>query len=662
MRKNKNLVFSYALLLIATFLLHIPAEMSAKELTPDSISNVYDVVVYGATPSGIASAVNAAREGATVLLIDESIFVGGLLSGGLPKSDFRSYESVQGTFGEFMKRVEKYYIHEYGKESSQVKLCMRGAQFEPKVARLIFEQMLQEQKGIRIFLKHRLESVNFKASKNKGTSISSIRLKNLDNLKFTEVVGKMFIDATYEGDLMAKAGVPYRVGRESRKEYGELYAGHIYVSNHWHKGGRILPGSTGEADKGVQSYNFRFVMSEDPTNSFTITKPTAYKREDFFPLLELIKSGRFKSLTGRADNSIGIIWVGSYLPNNKRDINDNFYSPFTLSLPGEVDQWPEGSPEVRRKIFERHKYHTLGMLYFLQNDNEVPEHIQKEARLYGLPIDEWQETDHFTPLLYIREGRRMIGQYIFTEKDALNAPNSIRSPLHKTSIAVGDYALDCHAVRKPDQYYPDIPEGAFDLPSVPYQIPFGVIVPQKVDNLLVPVAVSASHVGFSTLRMEPVWAALGQASGLAAVQAIKTNRKVQQIDVSRLQKRLHELGAITTYFSDISPDSPFFRVAQYFGNQGYFHAIKKVEDVTFSWPESSHRLGSPAYPNHQADLGEIIDEDIANKWLNMLSNETQKQKAKADPLLKPDGILTRGEFLTRLYEYTSFGESVVRSQ
>ncbi len=641
------------LLLITTFLLQDPNKLTAQGTTPNSTLNAYDVVVYGATPSGIASAVNAAREGATVALIDEAIFVGGLFSGGLPKSDFRSYESVQGTFGEFMKRVLNHYIQEYGKESSQVKLCMRGAQFEPKVARLIFEQMLNEQKAIKIFLEHRLISVKKSPSKDKRTSINSIRLENLAGSGTIEVIGKVFIDATYEGDLMARAGVPYRVGRESRKEYGELYAGHIYVSSHWYKGGRILPGSTGEGDSGVQSYNFRFVMSEDTTNSMPIARPAGYKREHFFTLLQLLKDEKFKSLTGRAENAAGIIWVGSYLPNNKRDINDNFYSPFTLSLPGEVDKWPEGSPEVRKKIFERHKYHTLGMLYFLQNDKEVPEHIQKEAKSYGLPLDEWKETDHFTPLLYVREGRRMIGEYVFTEKDALNAPNSIRTPLHKSSIAVADYALDCHAVRKPDQYYPEIPEGAFDLPTVPYQIPYGVILPKKVDNLLVPVAVSASHVGFSTLRMEPTWTALGQAAGLAAVQAIKTRRNVQQIDVSTLQKRLHELGAITTYFSDVLPDSSYFSVAQYFGNQGYFHEVKNISNVIFSWPASSHAFGAPAYPNHQANLDKIIDEDTADKWLSMLNHEKKKQKARMDPLLKPDGKITRGDFLINLFEYTS---------
>lgn len=653
MRNNKNKAFSYALFLILNLLFYNPCELSAQKVTSEPGSKVYDVVVYGATPSGISSAVNAAREGAKVVIIEEGIMVGGLFSGGLPKSDFKSYESVQGTFGEFMKRVENYYIQKYGKESEHVKLSMRGAQFEPKVARLVFEQMLNEQKGIRILLKHSLESVAVKASKNIGTSISSIKIKNLTDSKITEISGKIYIDATYEGDLMANAGVPYRVGRESRSEYGELYAGHIYVSKHWHTGGRILPGSTGIGDDGVQSYNFRFVVSEDPKNSKPLPKPEAYRREDFFPLLELLKSGKFKSLTGRGETTPGIIWVGSNLPNNKRDVNDNFYSPFTLSLPGEVDQWPEGGPEVRKRIFDRHKYHTLGMLYFLQNDKEVPDNIQKEAKSYGLPLDEWKETDNFTPFLYVREGRRMVGEYVFTEKDALNAPNSIRAPLQKTSIAVGDYALDCHAVKKPDQYYPEIPEGAFDLPTVPYQIPFGVILPKKVDNLLVPVAVSASHVGFSTLRMEPTWAALGQASGLAAVQAIKTNKSVQQIDVSQLQKRLHELGAITTYFSDVLPGSPYFKAAQYFGNQGYFHKVKKIENVVFAWPASSHGLGSPAYPNHQANLDKIIDEDTADNWLSMLNHEEQKQKAKTDALLKPNGKITRGDFLLSLFKYTS---------
>lgn len=609
----------------------------------------YDVVVVGATPAGIAAAVNAARQGKTVALMDEAPFVGGLLSGGLPKADFRSFEAVQGTFREFMNRVETHYAKQYGPQSAEVKLCLRGAQFEPKVARLVFEQMLKEQKNIRVFLKHRLQSAVMKPAPNGRNRITGIRLVTLPGLQPLELTGKVFIDATYEGDLMAAAGVPYRVGRESRREYGELYAGVVYFSDHWANGGRILPGSTGEADKGVQSYNMRYVMSENPAKSIPISKPDGYKRADFQPALDYIKAGKIKSLTGKGEATPGLVWIGSQLPNDKRDVNDNFHSPFTLSLPGEVDAWPEGSPAVRKRIYDRHKYHTLGLFYFLQTDSEVPEPIRAEARRYGLPNDEWPETDHFTPLLYVREGRRMVGEYVFTEHDALNAPGSIRTPLHKTSIAVGDYSLDCHAVKKPDNLHPGIPEGAFSSPTVPYQIPYEIMLPKTVDGLLVPVAVSASHVGFATLRMEPTWTALGQAAGLAAALAINETTEVRDVDRSQLQANLHGARAITVYVPDVDPQSPQFKATQYFGTRGFFNDLINPATATFSWPKSAHQLGAPSYPNHEVGPEKVMDPELATRWLTRLNDREARVRASADPKLQPDGKLTRGEFLQMLY-------------
>lgn len=601
----------------------------------------FDVVVVGATPAGVAAAVNAAQAGATVALLEETTHIGGLTSGGMSNTDFKSFESVQGAWREFMRRVERHYVREYGPNSKQVEDCYHGAWYEPKVARKVFEEMLAEQPSIRVFTRHRLQSAAMEKVEKGRSRIRAARFLKLPATEPIEFAGRVFIDATYEGDLMAAAGSPFRIGRESRREYGELFAGVVYLKRT--EAGRVfLPGSTGEADKHVQCYNFRVCMTTRPENRLPIPRPADYRREEFLPLLDLIRQGEVKAVAEGIVRFRGI-------PNEKADVNDVMGAPFSLRLMGESDGWPEGKPEARERIFNRHRSYTLGLFYFLQNDPDLPASIRDEARRWGLPKDEFVESGNFPPVLYVREGRRMIGDFVFTERDTQPTARSVRAPLHADSVAVGDYPIDCHGEQAPWAFNPGVTEGAFAFSSAPFQVPYRVMIPKNVDNLLVPVAVSASHVGFSAIRMEPTWTALGQAAGLAAAMAVRGGVATRDVDVSGLQQRLHEAGAITVYFSDAPPDSSDFKVAQFFGTRGFFHDAPGIGRAAEQGRKSLRGQHLTAFPHHAAELQKPIDPALGEHWLKLLPNAAAR--ALADTSLRADGKLTRGEFLQRLYKY-----------
>ncbi len=597
--------------------------------------NRYDVVVYGATPAGISAAVNAASEGATVGLFEASSHLGGLVSGGMSNTDFKTFEAVQGTYREFMNRVVAYYTNKYGKDSPQVKNCYHGAWYEPHVAQHVFKEMLAEYPKIWVELNYRLETVK-KQTKGKRSKLQAIRLRNLVMNQTVEVQAKVFIDATYEGDLMAAAGCPYRVGRESRSEYGELFAGVKYYRDK-----QFLTKSSGAGDHKIQCYNFRICMTNVPENRIPIEKPNGYQRKDYLSLLAWLKSGEVTSVDE------GVVRF-TEIPNGKVDVNDLMYSPFSLRLVGENYAWPEGSPAVRQQIFERHKTYSLGLFYFLQHDPDVPPTIQQEALQWGLPKDEFEAYDHFPPVLYVREARRLLGDYVITEHHTQPDTNSVRAPVSPDAIAICDYSMDSHGNGPEIPYHPGVTEGVFNAFVVPYQISYQVMLPPTIDGLLVPVAVSASHVAFSSLRMEPTWVALGQATGLAAAQSVARGKEVRTIDVAQLQKSLYEAGAITVYTSDVFPDSPYFTAVQYFGTRGYFHHLPEYEDVPYLGRGQKGELPGQwieAYPYHAVSPEKKMTKKLSDIWLRQ-ANVKSETAGFAE-----SKNLTRGEFLLRLYGF-----------
>ncbi len=576
----------------------------------------YDVIVYGATPSGISAAVNAAREGVSVALFEETDHVGGLTSSGLSNTDFHSFEALGGTWLEFMNRVEEHYIQTYGPDSRQVKDCWQGAFYEPKVAKKVFMDMIEEQDNLDLVLKHRLVSANTTILKGKKTKITSIRLNNLEIDELIDIRADVFIDASYEGDLMATAGCEYTLGSEGPDKYDEPAAS----PKDWH----------------VQCYNFRVTLTKDPENSIPIPRPETYNPDDYRLLPDAMKDGSIVELEDI------IKGPSRQIPNNKADFNDRKGSKMSIKLCNETDVWPEGNAEVRKQVWEKTKTHTLGVLYFLQNDERVLPAIQQEMKQWNLPKDEFEEYDNFPPLIYVREGRRLTGEYIYTQKDGTREKGSTRAPAFKEAVAIGDYSFNSHGT-----YYTCDREllGNLSAGTRPFQIPYPVMLPGKVEGLLVPVAVSSSRVGFGAIRMEPSWTALGQAAGLAAAQAVKNDVEPGEVNVEKLQDRLHELGAITFYASDVPPDSPYFKAIQYFGNRGLFQDLYDPDKVQ---PARLKKLGpmvqwTEPYPYHDIQPGKKMGKDLAEKWM-------QKLDIVDERLVKQARKMSRGEFLNRLYD------------
>ncbi|MBI1388928.1 MAG: FAD-dependent oxidoreductase [bacterium] len=584
----------------------------------------FDVVVVGATPAGIAAALNAAREGQRVALIEESRHIGGMTAGGLSHADFLTEESVGGTWREFMDRIERHYIDQYGADSQQVKDCMHGANFEPKAARAVFEAMLKEQPGVTLFLRHRLHEAVLVTTPDDRKRITAVRALNLDVREEPyHFDGKVFIDATYEGDLMAAAGCRYRIGRESKSEYGESLA-------------------PDASDSRVMAYNFRLTLTDDPAIKLPIPKPENYDPQNYSALFESIRRGDIQDLSD--------IIEAQPLPNRKFDIDGAPGVSAGIELISESGEWPGGSPEDRARLFQLARDQALGLFHTLLNNPEVPARIRDRAAEYGLPRDEYVDTAHWTPALYVREGRRMTGDTVFTQHDAEAAPGSVRAPARRDSIAIGDSPLNAHAVIGNAIARPD---GAFSSPTRPWQVPYAVMLPREVEGLLVPVAVSASHVGYSAIRTEPAWTALGQAAGLAAAQSIETGVSLRELDVTKLQRRLHERGALTFYAPDVPPGSSSFMAVQYFGNLGLFQQMTNPSSTSGAEPLASSRMSwKQAFPDHAIEPAKPLDEALYNQWLVMLPPDL----ADAARMIPPDGKLTRGDFLNRLYE-AAFNEA-----
>jgi ribulose 1,5-bisphosphate synthetase/thiazole synthase len=597
-----------------------------------------DVVIYGATPSGIFAAINTARQGHSVALVEEYKHIGGLMTGGLSFTDFISTEALSGTFNEYRFRVLAYYKSKYGKNSKQAKDCYFGVNAEPHITELIFSQMLAELPSIKVFTQHRITEVFVLKNKQGESKIQSATFNNLTDSKPLTIFGKVFIDATYEGDLAVAAGAEYRIGREARSEFCEQYAGHIFSKN-----GQILRGSTGEGDQKVQAYNFRIIMTDSVENSRKVEIPQNYNREKYLPIASVFKSGKVKQIfTQSAD---GILRVQP-IANRKADINDIKNASVRMSSLSKNYQYPNGSPEIRKRIIQEHREHILGMIYFLQNDESIPTEIRKEAQIWGLAKDEFVDNDNFPYRLYIREARRIMGNVVFTEKDTYQAPNSIRSVLNPNSIAICDYALNCHGVSATGPIYPEMTEGDFNFIPSPFQIPYGVMSPKKFENLLVSVAISSSHVGFCGIRLEPTWSALGQAAGLAAHLSIKNGVSVTKVKVLELQTLLLKNKAKIIYVSDVDADSPYFETVQYFGNIGFFHDLYPLESITIK-PRVIHKLQyMDAMEYHNLEPEKLLEESLATHWIQQLP---ASQQAKAMALHKSKRW-NRGAFLTALFQ------------
>jgi hypothetical protein len=529
-----------------------------------------DVIVVGASPSGIMAAISAARMGSDVLILEPTDHIGGIISNGLTLADIIKRNAVGGIFNEYTNRILRYYEDKYGKDSEQVILCNGGYNTEPHVAELIFHQMLENESRIEILYNHRLLKTLIDGNKLVGVITEDLS----DNKKQKSFSAKVFIDATYEGDLAAMAGAKYRLGRESRNEFNEKQAGLIYSRFGFDE---YLPGSTGIGDKAVQAFCYRFSMTSDPNNRIDIPKPDAYNRQDYIFLIDDIQTGKlaplFEShLINRDVNFQPIqMWVK---PNNKVEVNNEHVHPIvgapreSADLAEENWDFPEASYEERERIAKRYLDYQLGLIWFLQYDPELPPEYREEASKWGFCKDEFVTNNNVPRQVYVRETRRIEGDYFLTQHDADLLPEIGRTKIQSTSIGIAEYPFDSHGCHKYNPQYPGTREGYFYIKHDPFQIPYGVIVPKEIDGLLVPVCVSASHVAYQAIRMEPVYMSLGQVAGIAASLSVASGKTVRNVDISKLQSLFVAKKGVITYFDNVAVNDADFEAFQLVGGLG----------------------------------------------------------------------------------------------
>ena len=522
-----------------------------------------DVVVVTANPAGVAAAVAAAKSGAKVIVLEVSAHVGGIVAGGLTNTDIRKHGAVGGLYNEFKRRIVEHYTTTYGADSKQVKVCKGGNMFEAHIAEKTFRDMLAAEKNITLLQRHRVVSASVVGSdgvekvatpgkridgvapKDFGPTAKLVSITAEDLNKpgtTTEFRATTFIDCTYEGDLAALAGVPYRVGRESRADFKEPHAGNIYLR---FRDYNPLTGSTGAADDGIQAFCFRFHLTRDKANSVPVEKPPGFNRDDYQHLLDDIRAGRIKRLRDA---------IQLYeMPNDKWEVNSEHNvaggdSPSeSLDLAEENWGWPEAGPGERARLFQRYWSHNEGLIWLLGNDPECPQELRDDVRQWGFPKDEFTDNRHRPHHLYVRQGRRIWGEYTLNQNDAKPVFETGLPARQADGIAVVEFEFDSHGVTRFNPAYPGVREGYVFISHDPFQIPFRTVVPKVVDGLLVPVACSATHVAYSALRMEPVFMALGEACGIAAMKAQESGTTVREVDVKSVQLEIVKRGGVILY-------------------------------------------------------------------------------------------------------------------
>jgi hypothetical protein len=519
----------------------------------------YDLVIYGGTASGVIAAVQAKKMGKSVVIVGPDKHLGGLSSGGLGFTDTGNKAVIGGLARDFYHRIWKRYQQadawkwqtreQYGNKG-QGTPAIDGEQrtmwiFEPHVAESVFEDYVREFE-IPVYRDAWLDRAS--GVKKLAGRITSIAM--LDGKTFS---GRMFIDATYEGDLMAAAGVDYHVGREANSVYDEHWNGvQTGILHHRHHFGvlphkispyvtpgdpasgvlpRIStnpPGSYGSGDKRIQAYCYRYCVTDHPDNRVPFPKPDGYDPSQYELLLRVFAAG-WRETFDKFDP----------VPNRKTDSNN--HGPFSSDNIGMNYDYPEASYERRRQILKEHETYQKGWLYFIANDSRVPHDVQEAMRRWGLPKDEFKDNGGWPHQIYVREARRMIGGYVMTEND-LTKKRPTPEP-----VGMGSYTIDSHNVQRyitPEGHVQN--EGDIGVPIRPYEIAFGSLVPKagQVDNLLVPVCVSSSHIAFGSIRMEPVFMILGQSAATAAALAIDSGSEVQEVPYATLRRRLVADGQV----------------------------------------------------------------------------------------------------------------------
>jgi hypothetical protein len=544
------------LFILTAFLLGMPACQSyQKKSITQTIAA--DVVIYGGTSAAVTAAVQVAKMGKKVLVVSPDKHLGGLSASGLGWTDTGDKSVIGGLARDFYHRL---YMH-YQKEESwkwqeqseygnvgQGNVAIDGNNrtmwiFEPHAAEKAFDQLIEEN-DIPLYREEWLDRDGGVIMK--GTAIKSIRTLSGKVFK-----GRVFIDATYEGDLMAEAGVSYFVGREGCDVYGEKWNGvQTGVLHHAHHfknniSPYIIPGDPGsgvlprisaedpgeycEGDSRIQAYCFRMCLTKVPENRVEITRPDDYDSTQYELLARIFDAG-WRDLFNKFDP----------IPNHKTDVNN--HGPFSSDNIGMNYDYPEASYERRKEIIREHVSYQKGLLYFLVSDPRVPPELQEEMAQWGYAKDEFTDNAHWPHNIYVREARRMIGEFVMTENEVLG-----KQPVNNP-IGMGSYTMDSHNIQryiKPDGFVQN--EGDIGVhPDEPYRIDMGSILPirEECTNLLVPVALSSSHIAFGSIRMEPVFMILGQSAATLAALAVVEGKGIHEISYEQLKPSLLEDGQV----------------------------------------------------------------------------------------------------------------------
>ena len=517
----------------------------------DTNSYDADIIIYGGTPAAVIAAVQAKKMGKHVIVVSPDKHLGGLSSGGLGFTDTGNKEVIGGLARDFYHGIFEHYQkddawkwqkkEEYGNKG-QGTPAMDGNErtmwiFEPHAAEEVFEDFVKKN-DIEVLRDEWLDRA-------KGVKMDNGEITSITTLSGKTFNGKMFIDATYEGDLMAAAGVSYTVGREANSQYGEQWNGvetGVFQHGHYFKSNidayktpgdsssGLLPlispdppGVKGEGDKKVQAYCFRMCLTNNPDNRVTFPKPDGYDPAQYELLIRVFNSG-WRELFQKFD----------MIPNWKTDTNN--HGPVSTDYIGMSYDYPDASYERRREIIKDHERYQKGLMYFMATDPRMPQDVQKELNKWGLAKDEFTDNGNWPTQLYVREARRMVSDYVMTENEILS-----KKPV-PNPIGMGSYTLDSHNVQRyvtPEGYVQNEGDIGVRTPK-PYSISYNAIVPKENEckNLLVPVCVSSSHIAFGSIRMEPVFMILGESAATAASIAIDQKIDVQKVNYEDLKKEL----------------------------------------------------------------------------------------------------------------------------
>jgi len=549
----KKLLFPSALIVLCLVFSHCNQE------TPSEIFKA-DVIVYGGTSAAVTTAVQIVRMGRSVIVVSPDKHLGGLSSSGLGFTDTGNKEVIGGIAREFYQLIYQHYEKpgswkwqlrsEYGNRG-QGSPAIDGEKrtmwiFEPHVAEEAFEKMIEDN-NITVYRDEWLDRESGVIVKN-GKIIS---IRTLNGLTFK---GKIFIDATYEGDLMAASGVSYHVGREANSVYGETWNGvqkGVFHHGHYFKTNispykipgdpssgllpRIsseIPGENGTGDNKIQAYCYRLCLTQHPENKVPITKPEGYDSTQYELFVRVMATG-WKEFFAKYDE----------IPNLKTDVNN--HGPFSSDNIGMNYDYPEASYERRKEILSEHITYQKGLLYFASTDPRLPEWLRTEMNSWGYSKDEFTDNGYWPYNIYVREARRMLGKYVMTENDVL-----IKRPV-PNPVGMGSYTMDSHNIQRyvtPEGFVQNEGDLGVHAPK-PYQIALGSILPKKEEciNLLVPVCISCSHIAFGSIRMEPVFMILGQSAGTIAAMALDKNKNIHDLTYPEISERLLNDGQILEY-------------------------------------------------------------------------------------------------------------------